>query len=229
MRLAVLGGTGLAGSAVVEQAVERGHHVRALVRGSTNPPRALMEADIVRGDALDPDAVARTISGADAVVSSLGGYGGPASIAAGTEHITTAMRQNGPDRLVVLQGFHIDFPGDPRNPGKHLVKAFLALRCRPLLEHGAALGGLLRGTDDLAWTLVRIPAMVSGPASGRARMRTFALGPWSSVRVGDAASTLLDLAVTAAFVREAPMLFTPRRRSPGSAAGAEPTTTKTSA
>jgi hypothetical protein len=60
-------------------------------------------------------------------------------------------------------------------------------------------------------------------------MGTFALGPWSSVRVGDAASTLLDLAVTAAFVREAPMLFTPRWRSPGSAAGAQPTTTKTSA
>jgi putative NADH-flavin reductase len=159
MRLAVLGGTGLAGSAVVEQAVERGHQVRALVRGSTNPPRAVMEADIVRGDAFDPDSVARTISGADAVVSSLGGYRGPASIAAGTEHIITAMRQNGPDRLVVLQGFHIDFPGDPRNPGKHLVKAFLALRCRPLLEHGAALGGQLRGTDDLAWTLVRIPPM----------------------------------------------------------------------
>jgi hypothetical protein len=59
-------------------------------------------------------------------------------------------------------------------------------------------------------------------------MGTFALGPWSSVRVGDAASTMLDLAVTAAFVREAPMLFTPRRRSPGSA-GARPTTTKTSA
>jgi hypothetical protein len=145
MKLAVLGGTGLAGSAVVEQAVERGHHVRALVRSSTNPPRALVEADIVRGDALDPDAVARTISGADAVVSSLGGYRGPASIAAGTQNIITAMRRTGPDRLVILQGFHIDFPGDPRNPGKHLIKAFLALRCRPLLEHGGALGGLSYG------------------------------------------------------------------------------------
>jgi NAD(P)H-binding len=228
MRLAVLGGTGLAGSAVVEQAAERGHHVRALVRGSTSPPRALLEADIVRGDDVGPDAVARTISGADTVVSSLGGYGGPASITAGTEHIITAMRRNGSDRLVVLQGFHIDFPGDPRNPGKHLVKAFLALRCRPLLEHGAALGGCSEGPTT--WLDPRAdPPDVSGPASGRARMGTFALGSWSSVRVGDAASTLLDLVVTAAFVREAPMLFTPRRRSPGSAAGAQPTTTKTSA
>jgi hypothetical protein len=121
------------------------------------------------------------------------------------------MRRNGPDRLVVLQGFHIGFPGDPRNPAKSLVKAFLALRCRPLLEYGATLGSLLQETDDLAWTLVRIPRMVAGPASGWAQTGRFALGPASSVRVGDVSSILLDLAVNPAYVREAPMLVTPRR------------------
>ena len=211
MRIAVFGGTGLAGGALVELAVQRGHAVRALVRESTNAPPTLAQTEIVRGDALDPDAVARTIAGADAVVSTLGGYRGPASIAAGTANIVAAMRRNGPDRLVVLQGFHIGFPGDPRNPAKGVVKAFLALRCRPLLEYGAELGSLLQGTDDLAWTLVRIPRMVERAASGWAQTGRFALGPASSVRVGDASSALLELAGNSAYVREAPMLVTPRR------------------
>lgn len=108
-----------------------------------------------------------------------------------------------------LQGFHIDFPGDPHNPAKHVVKAFLSLRCRPLLPHGAVLGELLRATDDLDWTLVRIPRLVRGPVSGRAQLGRFALGPVTSVRVGDVASTMVDLAENRAYLRDAPMLFTP--------------------
>ncbi|HEY3471129.1 MAG TPA: NAD(P)H-binding protein [Amycolatopsis sp.] len=207
MKLAVFGGAGLAGTATVRLALERGHHVRALVRG----PGTLEGAEVVRGDALDPDAVAATVAGADAVVSSLGGYRGPGSIDAGTRTIAAAMRAGGPDRLVVLQGFHIDFPGDPHNPGRRLVEAFLSVRCRPLLGHGQALGELLRQTSDLSWTLVRVPLIADGPASGWARLGVFALGPWSSVRVGDVAETLVRLAEDGTRVREAPMLYTPRR------------------
>jgi len=211
MRLAVFGSTGMAGTAVTQLAAERGHSVRALVR---SPRGSALGEDVIRGDALDPDAVARTISGADAVVSTLGGFRGPESIAAGTRNIVAAMRNEGLSRLVVLQGFHILFPGDPENPGRRLVNAYLRLRCRSLLPYGAELGELLRGTDDLSWTLVRIPRMVTGGPSGRARTGTFALGPLSSVQVGDVAVHLLDLAQDESAVREAPMLCTSRGRQP---------------
>lgn len=208
MKIAVFGGAGLAGGALVELAVQRGHTVRALVRGTTDPGSALARSEVVRGDALDPDAVARTIAGTDVVVSTLGGYRGPESISAGTANIVRAMRRSGPSRLVVLQGFHIDFPGDPRNPAKVVVRAFLTLRCRPLLAQGEALGDLLRATDDVDWTLVRIPRLVAGPPTGRAQTGRFALGPISAVRTGDVAVTLLDLAQSPAYRHDAPMLVT---------------------
>ncbi|CRK62010.1 hypothetical protein [Alloactinosynnema sp. L-07] len=209
MKLAIFGAAGLAGAAVAQLALDRGDQVRALVR-STKPPGVLDRAEIVRGDALDPAAVAATVAGSDVVISTLGGYRGPDSIDKGTMNIIGAMRRTGPRRLVVLQGFHIGFPGDPNNPGKHLVEAFLAVRCRPLLGRGAALGELLRGTGDLDWTLVRIPRMVDGPPSGRAAAGTFRLGPISSVRVGDVADHLYRLAQERASIHEAPMLHTPR-------------------
>ena len=206
MRLAVFGGTGLAGAAVTRMAIENGHQVRALVRS----PGDVSGADVIRGDALDPDAVARTIAGTDAVVSTLGGFRGPESIATGTQNIIAAMRETGLRRLVVLQGFHVEFPGDPKNLGKRFVEAYLALSCRPLLPYGAALGELLRATEDVSWTLVRIPRIVDEDPSGRARMGTFALGPFSSVRLGDIATCLIELAENDSSVHEAPMLHTPR-------------------
>ena len=167
MRLAVFGGTGLAGAAVARMAIENGHQVRALVRSPATRP-VVSGADVVRGDALDPHAVARTIAGTDAVVSTLGGFRGPESIATGTRNIIAAMRETGLRRLVVLQGFHVEFPGDPKNLGKRFVEAYLALSCRPLLPYGAALGELLRATEDVSWTLVRIPRIVDGdPPGGR--------------------------------------------------------------
>lgn len=205
MKLAVFGGAGLAGGAVVRLAIERGEEVRALIRGAADPPPALAGADVVRGDALDPDAVAKTIAGADAVVSTLGGFRGPESISGGTENIIGAMRRTGPKRLVILQGFHIDFPGDPHNVGRAVTHVYLSLRCPPLPGHTAALGRLLRATDDIAWTLVRVPPIVDAPASGRAQTGRFALSPLSKVNVGDIAGLLLDLAGTSAFVHEAPM------------------------
>lgn len=217
MQLAVFGTTGLAGTALTHLALENGHQVRALVRERHGVRPAIPGVETVHGDALDPAAVAQTLAGADAVVSTLGGLRGPESIAAGTRNIVTAMRKTGGGRrLVVLQGFHIEFPGDPWSPGRALVEAFLGLRCRPLLSYGAELGEVLRATDDVSWTLVRIPRMVCGEPSGRAETGSLALGPWSSVRVGDVATHLLTLAQNESSVHEAPMLHTPRARHPAS-------------
>lgn len=223
MKIAVFGGAGLTGSATIDLAVQRGHQIRALVRETTPAPRPRENVDIVRGDALDPRAVEDTILGADVVVSSLGGFRGPESMAAGTENIIATMRRSGPQRLVVLQGFHIDFPGDPHNLGKKFVKAYLALRCRPILEHSARLGRMLQQTDDVAWTLVRVPPILDKPATGRAQFGRFALGPMSSVTVGDAATAVLDLAGTTEWLHDAPMLVTPRREGAKEKARVEPT------
>jgi 2-alkyl-3-oxoalkanoate reductase len=62
--LFVTGATGLVGSHVVEDALRRGHRVRALVRDSSSPQ--LLEewgVEIVRGDLADPEALRRGVDG----------------------------------------------------------------------------------------------------------------------------------------------------------------------
>ena len=73
VRIAVLGATGATGRLLVDELVRRGHTVPALAR---NPqPGGPGAVTWVAGDARDPGALHTLVSGADAVVSALGGAG----------------------------------------------------------------------------------------------------------------------------------------------------------
>jgi nucleoside-diphosphate-sugar epimerase len=68
--LFVTGGTGLVGSHVIEEAIRRGHHVRALVRASSDTK--LLDSwgvEKVLGDLADADALRRGCDGADLVIN----------------------------------------------------------------------------------------------------------------------------------------------------------------
>lgn len=106
MHLAVFGGTGRVGGRFIEYALAEGHTVRALVRDPAKlAPRAGLE--IVAGDVLNPTDVERTIVGADAVVSGLGGAGvqdpGDAQ-SQGMRNIVEAMRKLGLRRVLGVAG-----------------------------------------------------------------------------------------------------------------------------
>lgn len=208
MLLAVFGSTGLVGTALTALALDRGHEVRTLVRGPRASGCAAGGVEVVEGDALDPHAVAKTVVGCDAVLSALGGYRGTTSLSGGTANILTAMRDAGVGRLVCVQGFHLRFPGDPFSVGALFVTAFLRVRAPRLVPQGHAMGALLRETHDIDWTLLRIPLVTPGPASGRAWVGQFKLGPRHSVQVGDVAAQMLGSLEDRAAVHTAPMIYT---------------------
>ncbi|MDQ2877124.1 MAG: NAD(P)H-binding protein [Actinomycetota bacterium] len=72
MHLTVFGSTGPTGRELVRQATAEGHSVLAVARR----PEALEVShpllEIVRGDVMDPDSIAATGTGADAVLSAIG-------------------------------------------------------------------------------------------------------------------------------------------------------------
>ena len=68
MRLAVFGASGRTGRPLVEQALARGHEVRALVRDPAKLPLTHDRLALVRGDVLSAGDVADTVAGCDAVL-----------------------------------------------------------------------------------------------------------------------------------------------------------------
>jgi uncharacterized protein YbjT (DUF2867 family) len=65
MKILAIGGTGTVGSRVVQQLVERGATVRALVRDKKSAAKLSKHVEPVVGDALDPVSVNKAIDGVD--------------------------------------------------------------------------------------------------------------------------------------------------------------------
>ncbi len=207
MKIALFGGTGLTGSEFHRAAADAGHEVRLLARSTSTIARP--DAEVVIGDAFDPDRVAETVTGCDAVVSALGGFGSGTISYDGNANILAAMREQGLHRGLVIHGAHIPFVGDPNNPGIRVIRGAVRLRDRRLLESSMRLGPLLRETGDLDWTLLRIClAKASGP-TGRCEIGTHRISPRSQVTTGDIAQVALDALAANKYVRGAPMLKSP--------------------
>jgi putative NADH-flavin reductase len=171
MRLALFGATGRTGAHLLEQALQAGHEVTAIVR---NPDRLPSPAPaglrVVAADIMDPAAIAPGISGADAVVSAIAPPGGRAPSTVGPDSarsIIQAMRAVGVRRLVAISGSMVDDAGDG---------PFFRYVAKPLIRR------LLRGTyldmrhaeaeiheSGLLWTILRAPYLTDRPARGRYR------------------------------------------------------------
>jgi putative NADH-flavin reductase len=214
MRLALFGATGRAGGAILRESRAAGHDVRALVRAPGSLGRDGPHVTVITGDARDPAATGRVVDGADAVISAIGGTrpGNLAVLREGTAAILRAMQAAGVRRLIVIQGFHLPFPGDPGNLGAAAMRVMLRLWNRHLSADTYQMAEVLR-ESDLDWTLIRMPRLTAGPTGAGYRTGQLALGPWSTVTTAQVAHFTLTCLGTSAFVRQAPMIASAGGRS----------------
>lgn len=206
----MFGGTGNVGRVLLPMTLDAGHQVNLLARTPRSAQRHDAALTVIHGNALNPDAVAQTVYGCQAAVSALGGFGDADAIDAGTANIMAAMHDTGLTRLVVIQGYHLPFPGDPNNIGQRLVNIYLNLNDRDLVPRSRAMARLLQHRSDIDWTLVRVPRVVPGGPTGAATTGILRLGPWSKVTVGDAAATVLTVLTDPSTTHTAPMVSSPR-------------------
>jgi len=76
LKILVVGATGSIGRLVVEQAIRRGHAVRALVRSASKARELAREAESVIGDLTRPETLSGAVEGIDSVVFTHGSDGG---------------------------------------------------------------------------------------------------------------------------------------------------------
>lgn len=73
MKIALIGASGFIGTALLTEALSRGHHVTALV---TRPERVTPQENLIimKSDVLNTDALAEQLRGVDAVISAFSGH-----------------------------------------------------------------------------------------------------------------------------------------------------------
>lgn len=108
MKIAIIGATGFVGSAVLNEALNRGHQVTAIVRNINKITIKNDKLTAVSVDAGDSDNLAKVLAGHDAVVSAYNaGWTNPNlynDFIKGSEAIQQAVKLSGVKRLLVVGG-----------------------------------------------------------------------------------------------------------------------------
>lgn len=171
MNIALIGGTGFVGSAVLKELLQRGHQVTALARD----PARYMPRDglrVVKADVLDAGQVARAVEGQEAVISAYNpGWKEPRIhdlFLQGTRAIFDGVKRSGTKRLLVVGGAGslyvapgvqgVDTPEFPAEWKQGALAAREALN-------------LIRLETSLDWSFVSPAALLApGPRTGKFRI-----------------------------------------------------------
>ncbi len=170
MKVALIGATGFVGSRILNEALDRGHEVTAIVRRTERlPVRAALTAR--KANVLEADALADLLAGHDAVIAAYNPDPDAAdkyeAMVAGAKAIIAATKKAGIRRLLVVGGAGsleidlgvqvIDQPGFPDEwkPGALGTREFLYL---------------LREEPDLEWTFLS-PAQMLQPGERTGEFR----------------------------------------------------------
>jgi putative NADH-flavin reductase len=206
VKLLVIGATGGTGRALVQQALERGHHVTAFVR---NPTRLALRHErlvVTRGNVLDPPSVEAAVRGQDAVLCALGHkrWLYPNRILSeGTRNLIRAMGSQGVRRLVCETSLGI---GDTWGRMGLYYTLFVGVFILPFYFFDKLRQeGLIRGSS-LDWIIVRPGALTNGPKRGRLRHGPD-VGHWLwTVRISraDVADFMLDQLTDDTYLRRTP-------------------------
>ncbi|XP_051532764.1 flavin reductase (NADPH)-like [Myxocyprinus asiaticus] len=161
MKIAVLGATGQTGQQLVNQALQQGHTVTAIVR---NPAKLTVTHEclkVVEGDIFSEDSLKPHFKGQDAVMSCLGF---PISFFYGvtgyTQSMTAAinaMRDVKVNRIITMTSWYTD-PNSGTNSSV-FIRFMLLPMIRSVLNNMYEMENVLKQTEDINWTVVRPPGL----------------------------------------------------------------------
>jgi putative NADH-flavin reductase len=206
MHIAVFGATGQTGLQLVQQALQAGHEVVAFARNPSKLGISHERLHSVQGDISDKATVTTAIQGANAVVSALGPSSNKPDFAVsqGMTNILSAMQQHNVRRLVISAGAGVRDPQD--NP--KLVDRFFGIVLR--LVSGNVVADMektvaLVRASDRDWTVVRVPRLTNGPATGQYKIG-YVGDIGTQITRADLAAFMLRQLSDTQFVRAAPAI-----------------------
>ena len=207
MKLAIFGATGRTGTPLVQQALEAGHSVVALVRVPTKLTVQHEHLSVVQGDAMNAADVEKAIQGTDAVLSVLGqSKNSPRDLqTVSTRNIVAAMQKCQVKRLVSLTGAGVDAPEDKPGFSNHLIKFALQTLSGHVLKDGQQHAAVITASG-LDWVIVRGPMLTAGPHTGKYRVGWVGVNTSARIARADVADFILKQVSDDTYVHHMPMV-----------------------
>lgn len=208
--IALIGATGMTGRYILQRALAEGYPVKVLARTPAKLEGLTPRVTIVKGDALDPEAIETLLSGSDIVISALGPVKADGAAAKmistnATGHVIAALRDTDISRYILVSGAAVVVPGDERNLTGWWMRQLVKLRLGSVLADKQAEYQLL-AESDIDWTLLRCPLIDSAPYKSSPRVSL--LTPSSfHLRAAELADFVIREVEAPSYVREAPFLY----------------------
>lgn len=207
MKIAILGATGRTGIVLVEQALEKGYAVKALVRSRDKIHFEHKNLELVQGDVLDPLAVDRVVKNCDAVLCVIGHTkNSPDDLQAkAMQHLTTAMKNNKVNRLIDMTGAGVRDCDDHPKIFDQMIVFALKVMAPKVLEDGNRHAVIIKDSG-LDWTIVRAPMLNDGPCTGRYRIGMVGHNSGSKISRADVAHFMLKELTERNYIGKMPMI-----------------------
>jgi len=166
----VFGASGGTGLEVVEQALEAGHKVTAILRHPDKFPIRHEQLRIIKGDVLNSISYENTFFGMDVVISCLGTRNREATVvySQGVTNILQAMQKVGMDRIICLSAGAVEIAPNTSFLMKFLIKNILQKLFKYSYADMLLMEGILHGSN-LNWTVIRPPRLLNGDRTGKYR------------------------------------------------------------
>ncbi|SEO12855.1 Putative NADH-flavin reductase [Mucilaginibacter gossypiicola] len=175
-KLVIIGANGGIGLQCVEQALQAGHLVTAILR---NPAKLTIEhpnLKKVSGDVMHPGAFEDHFENQDAIISAIGVAGGfgadkPTTLySEGNANVLKVMNQKGIKRLFLISASAIEI--SPVLPFYvRLIEKYIVQK---LLKHMYAdlhrMEALIKQSNNIDWTIIRPPQLTNQTVSGKYRI-----------------------------------------------------------
>ncbi|UYZ60054.1 NAD(P)-dependent oxidoreductase [Hymenobacter latericus] len=205
--LALFGATGKTGRQFLDQALAAGYRMRALVRDPAKLPVQHPNLEVIGGDVLNPDDVARTVAGTEVVVSLFGHVkGSPEWLQTnGTRHIVQAMQQHGVRKIISLSGGGLPYEQDRPKLPDYLIRGIMKLAVPKVLNDAIRHAELLQASG-LDWLIVRGPRLTDEPRRGQYRVGWVGVNASTKVGRADLAAFILQQVEDNGFVHKMPFV-----------------------
>lgn len=170
MKIAILGSTGFVGKVLIHKAVASGYQVKTLARNPEKLDDIRDKVEIIQGSVFEPSSVEATISGTEAVISTIGppprNPGDPLIYEKAMKEIVSIMNNHGIKRYIHIGGaLHAGGVNENWTINRRLLRFFLNLLSKPILVAKHLEWEVLK-SSELDWTLVRPPRIVRGKPKG---------------------------------------------------------------
>lgn len=156
-KVAVLGGGGRTGNYLVNQLLKQGFSVKLLLRNPENFSIQNNQIEIIKGDALDLEAIKSLLIDCQAVVTTIGQRKDEPLVASmATKSILDVMTDLGIQRYVLLAGLNIDTPFDKKSEKTQMATDWMKANFPTIQEDRQKAYNFLV-ESNVNWTQIRVP------------------------------------------------------------------------